>query len=82
MSRSRGTKETQGINGDAAELQRMLDVAARLTGGGADVCPYPRHRGADWRLVIGTDGQPTVEGSPVTCGVCHPPAAGLEVVSC
>lgn len=34
------------------------------------VCPYDRHRLHDWRLAA---------GGPVVCGVCHPPAPGLEV---
>lgn len=33
--RSRGTKATQGINGDAAQLQRWLDAAARTAALGA-----------------------------------------------
>ena len=38
---------------------------------GAAPCAYPRHRGREWRLAA---------GGPVRCGVCSPPAAGLEVV--
>lgn len=69
--KSQGTKETQGINGDAAALQRKLDaMIAVAPAGAAAVCPYPRHRGSDWRL--------TAE-HPVRCGVCNPPANGLEV---
>lgn len=68
--RSQGTKETQGINGDATQLQRMLDIAAKLTDGPGVVCPYEHHRGSDWQLT---------GDHPVRCGVCHPPARGLEV---
>lgn len=72
--KSQGTKETQGINGDAAALQHQLDAAlAAAPAGEHSPCPYAGHRGADWQL--------TTE-HPVTCGVCHPPARGLEVIAC
>lgn len=60
--KSHGTKETQGINGDAAAL-------TATTSSGAP-CPYECHRGSDWRLS---------PEHPPRCGVCHPPAGGLEV---
>lgn len=69
--RSLGTKETQGINGDAARLQRMLEISAAMMDGPADPCPYERHRASDWRLSA---------EHPVVCGICHPPAAGWENV--
>lgn len=68
--KSQGTKETQGINGNAAALQERL---ARVSLGGGVLrapCPYRHHRATDWRLTA---------GGPVVCGVCHPPAAGLDV---
>jgi hypothetical protein len=69
--KSQGTKETQGINGDAAALQRRLAAVAASSGGGAiKPCPYPYHRATDWRLA---------QGGPIVCGVCHPPASGLDV---
>lgn len=46
-----------------------LDVLGAAAGRGP--CPYPNHRGADWRLAT---------GGPPTCGVCHPPVAGLDIV--
>jgi hypothetical protein len=67
--RSQGTKDTQGINGDAIALQRLLAAVPLLAGDGA-ACPYQDHRRTDWRLCA---------GGPVVCGVCHPPAAGLDV---
>jgi hypothetical protein len=33
-------------------------------------CRYQRHRRTDWQLRA---------GGPVVCGVCHPPAPGLDV---
>jgi hypothetical protein len=67
VSRSKGTKETQGINGDATNLQRMLELAAKFGGDRPmDPCPYDRHRSTDWR---GSEEHPWV------CGICHPPAA-------
>jgi hypothetical protein len=68
--KSLGTKETQGINGDAARLQHVLDVAARMSGGNEDPCPYPAHRITDWRLG---------DSPHVVCGVCHEPAKGLDI---
>lgn len=71
--RSQGTKETQGINGDAAILQRWAGAVAGgrvRTEAPLEPCPYPHHRGADWRLA---------SGGPIVCGICHPPAAGLDV---
>lgn len=71
--RSQGTKETQGINGDAAGLQRWMEVVATsVPTGTIAACPYPRHRRADWRLAA---------GGPVMCGLCHPPAEGLTTVA-
>jgi putative DNA primase/helicase len=32
-------------------------------------CPYERHRPSDWRLA---------DGGPRVCGICHPPAAGID----
>lgn len=73
MSRSLGTKETQGINGDAAALQRKFAaMAAASTGTTADPCPYEHHRETDWRLV---------DSPHVVCGACHPPAKTLETVA-
>lgn len=69
----RGTKDTQGINGEAALLQRF-GGAVMAFAGSADLCPYPAHRPTDWRL----KGERASERLP-TCGVCHPPARGLEV---
>lgn len=63
MSRSRGTRETQGVNGDAAVLQRWLEAAG--AGDGVTPCPYVRHRVSDWRRS---------PEHPWVCGVCHPPA--------
>jgi len=35
-------------------------------------CPYPAHRGADWRL----------RGSKIeVCGICHPAADGIDAVA-
>lgn len=70
--KSQGTKETQGINGDATALQRQLDAAAAALGSDGAPCPYPRHRSTDWRL--------TAE-HPIRCGTCYPPARGIEVAS-
>jgi hypothetical protein len=71
MSRSQGTAATQGVNGDAILLQRRLAaVPAALLDGAAAPCPYPDHRPSDWRLTA---------GGPLVCGVCHPPATGLDV---
>jgi hypothetical protein len=67
--KSQGTKDTQGINGDAIALQRWLAAAVPLLAGDGAACPYDGHRLTDWRLA----------GGPVVCGVCHPPAAGLDV---
>lgn len=64
--RSQGTKATQGINGDAAALQRRMTEAARFVRK-LEPCPYERHRPTDWVT-------PT---SQVTCGICHPPAAAF-----
>jgi putative DNA primase/helicase len=33
-------------------------------------CPYEHHRPSDWRLA---------DGGPRVCGICHPPAAGIDV---
>jgi hypothetical protein len=67
----KGTKDTQGINGDAIALQRWLAAAG---GGSAELtpCPYPQHRGTDWQLT---------PAHPVMCGVCHPPANGLNILT-
>lgn len=65
-----GTKATQGINGEAAALQRF-GGAVMAYASSSSVCPYPGHRGRDWRLAA---------GGPVVCGVCHPPARGLAVI--
>jgi hypothetical protein len=63
--RSEGTRETQGINGDAAAYSRQLDTIARYVTGPGSVCPYPSHRDTDWlKTDVGI----------VYCGVCHPPA--------
>jgi hypothetical protein len=67
--RSQGTHDTQGINGRAIGLQRVL-AAVDLRLCSDDPCPYDVHRATDWRLRA---------GGPVVCGVCHPPAAGLDV---
>jgi hypothetical protein len=69
--RSQGTKETQGINGDAARLQRKQHAALAFVTDDGDPCPYPHHRITDWRL--------TLDHVNVVCGVCHPPAKGLHV---
>jgi hypothetical protein len=66
VSRSKGTKETQGINGDAARLGDRMAAALAVVGVTGDPCPYPRHRETDWR---------TGPEKHWTCGVCHPPAA-------
>jgi hypothetical protein len=43
-----------------------LAIAERLGfGANAAPCPYPAHRGRDWRRR---------DGGPLICGVCHPPA--------
>lgn len=63
--KSQGTKETQGINGDAAMLQRKLAAAATATSGDGAPCPYANHRGSDWRLS---------DEHPLVCGICHPPS--------
>ena len=70
MARSKGTKATQGVNGDAAVLSKQLDAAARFAGE-LQPCPYQRHRslGTDWLNA----------GGRVICGVCRPPARGLKV---
>lgn len=68
--RSKGTKATQGINGEAAMHQRRLHLVQRFAVGPGEVCSYPAHRGEDWKLA---------SGGPVVCGVCHPPARGLKV---
>jgi hypothetical protein len=68
MSKSRGTKATQGINGDAATLERWatnVPVSAALVG---EPCPYPHHRATDW----------VTSTSQVICGVCHPPALEFD----
>ena len=70
MGRSKGTKGTQGVNGDAALLSKQLDAAARFVGE-LQPCPYQRHRS------LGTDGLNA--GGRVICGVCRPPAHGVEV---
>ena len=67
--KSRGTKETQGINGDAANLQRFLDAVPLVVTDAP--CPFAVHRGQDWCLQA---------GGPVVCGVCHPAARGLLIV--
>jgi hypothetical protein len=77
--KSQGTKETQGINGDAALLQHKLEAAAGVITRDSEPCPYPDHRPTDWRLKIQTDGTPADEGSRWTCGACYPPASGLDV---
>jgi hypothetical protein len=63
--KSQGTKETQGINGDAAALGRREDAALAALG---DVelkpCAYERHRGLG--LDYDNDGGLTI------CGCCHP----------
>lgn len=42
-------------------------------------CPYPGHRETDWTRADGTGA--TRNGRPIgQCGICHPPAAGLDVV--
>lgn len=33
-------------------------------------CPHAAHRPTDWRRA---------DGGPLTCGICHPPAAGVPV---
>jgi hypothetical protein len=68
MSRG-GHHPKHGINPEAERLAHWLNatVAGFLSG---EPCPYPRHRGVDWRLSA---------GGPVVCGVCHPPADGLSV---
>lgn len=63
--KSQGTKQTQGVNGDAAALQQQLEKAARATLGDGNPCPFPRHRPTDWVTPI----------SQLTCGICHPAAA-------
>jgi hypothetical protein len=68
--RSEGTRQTQGINGDAAALVRKYDVALSFAAAGRELpaqpCPYPRHRdlGRDW----------PADGGRLVCGYCHPPA--------
>ena len=58
-----------GINPNARAFGGWLGpLAARFVTG--EPCPYPDHRETDWRLV---------SGGPVACGVCHPPARGLDV---
>jgi len=44
-------------------------AAAALALGRLPTCPYPAHRETDWRLGDG----------PLVCGVCHPPAPGLDM---
>ena len=77
--RSRGTKATQGINGDAANLSRWMDAVGRShapTGEASHyepagltaaqvgaACGYAHHRPQDW----------VTPESQVKCGVCHPP---------
>lgn len=63
--RSQGTKETQGINGDARNLSKWLAAApASSSAALSEPCPYPHHRPADW----------ITPKTVLTCGVCHPPA--------
>lgn len=69
--KSKGTKQTQGINGDAAALQSKMDTALKYSGISEDSCPYPAHRQTDWRLE---------DQVLVVCGVCHPPARGLRFI--
>lgn len=64
--RSKGTAATQGINGDAAILQRWLG-AVGLGDGSLAPCSYDRHRPFDW----------TSRAGLVQCGICHPPAAEI-----
>lgn len=66
--KSRGTKETQGINGDAAALQNRLAAMARRGGQIGAPCSYSRHRSTDW----------ITPESQVVCGICHPPAAEFD----
>lgn len=69
----RGTKSTQGINGEAALLGRFNGAVSNIPLiGTAQPCPYDHHRTSDWRLSA---------GGPTVCGICHPPAAGLDMVS-
>ncbi len=63
--KSQGTKETQGINGDAAALQRQMGAVLKFAGRIGEPCAYERHRPTDW----------VTPESQVTCGICHPPAA-------
>lgn len=75
MSRSRGTKATQGINGDAANLQRWMSAGASVEAGTfairTEACQYPHHRRSDW----------VTPESQLICGVCHPPAAEYEGIT-
>lgn len=71
--KSQGTKETQGINGDAAALAARDTGALRLVvnqSGPMPPCSYPAHRATDWRL-----DQP---GSPAVCGICHAPPTDAD----
>jgi hypothetical protein len=59
-----------GINPAAAALQARQAAAPRwaLT---LEPCPYSEHRSSDWVLAA---------GGPIVCGVCHVPAADLELI--
>lgn len=57
--------------GTARSSSGAVDLALELVGE-LPACPYDRHRSTDWRLA---------EGGPVVCGICHPPAPGLDTAA-
>jgi hypothetical protein len=76
MTRPRkGTKDTQGVGNDVTAHRRMTAAAMRATSRTLTPCPMPAHRPSDWRLRSG----PGRAAGPVVCGVCHPPAPGLNI---
>jgi hypothetical protein len=60
-----------GTNPGARRLQEQQSAVLGMVDDTPAICPYDHHRPTDWRLA---------EGHIAVCGVCHPPAAGLEVV--
>lgn len=62
-----GNKDEQ-----ADALQRWMTASLGFAGDAAP-CGYPGHRHSDWRLREGG-------GERAECGICHPPAPGLDFV--
>lgn len=58
------------ISNRAAARSSMGALACVPAGFEIGPCPYCAHRGDDWQLA---------SGGPMVCGVCHPPAPGLDI---